>query len=384
VSGWPLVQLAEVVKIDRQTGKHSGLPYVGLEDIQAGTGRLSATLQPRTVKSQTFRFGLEHVLYGRLRPYLNKFALPTFAGHCSTEIFPLLPSPRLTREFLAYWLSSSRICNEINETCHGARMPRADMDEVLTFKIPLPPLDEQKRIVARLNGLQSQLENLRRVSIRQNEELRELESAKTEAALAAADDTDLLPLSTFASVDYGFTDSSSPSKSGPKFLRITDIQDGQVNWETVPRCEISEKELESKRLRSGDLVFARTGATTGKSYLIPEGIPETVAASYLIRVRANTEVVTPAFLAMYFRSARYWDAISAGTSGSAQGGFNASKLKQLQIPTPKSLETQKEILTELEAISSLVASKSSTSAKMTHSANALGDRILSSAFAGEL
>lgn len=281
------------------------------------------------------------------------------------------------------WLASYLVSADLSDFITGVTVPKLNQARMRDIEIPLPPLDEQKRIVAKLDAAERKLAELRRAIILENNELLELQSATLESALAAADDSDLLALSQFASVDYGFTDSASSSKSGPKFLRITDIQDGEVNWETVPRCEISEKKLASKRLLPGDLVFARTGATTGKSYLIPEGVPEAVAASYLIRVRANTEVVTPTFLAMYFRSARYWDAIGAGTSGSAQGGFNASKLKQLQIPIPRSLETQTKVWTEVEAIAGLIASKYSNFSRKNHAANELGERILSSAFAGD-
>ncbi|MBL8820873.1 MAG: restriction endonuclease subunit S, partial [Planctomyces sp.] len=92
-----------------------------------------------------------HVLYGRLRPYLNKVLSPDFAGHCSTEIFPIAPRPGLQREYLRYWLQAGETVQRINATCTGARMPRADMNEVLDFTIPLPPLPEQQRIVARLD-----------------------------------------------------------------------------------------------------------------------------------------------------------------------------------------------------------------------------------------
>ena len=71
-----------------------------------------------------------------------------------------------------------------------------------------------------------------------------------------------------ASVDYGVTASASSESVGPKFLRITDIQDGKVDWGSVPWCKASIKEVDSARLRAGDIVFARTGATTGKSFLV--------------------------------------------------------------------------------------------------------------------
>lgn len=69
-----------------------------------------------------------------------------------------------------------------------------------------------------------------------------------------------------ASVSYGFTAKASHENVGPRFLRITDIQDGEVDWGSVPYCKVGPKDLEKHQLVTGDIVFARTGATTGKSF----------------------------------------------------------------------------------------------------------------------
>jgi restriction endonuclease S subunit len=154
-----LVRLGDVVQIDKQQGNYEGLPYVGLEDIEPKTGRFKGDLTPRKVKSSTYKFGAEHVLLGQLRPYLNKYLLPDFVGHCSTEIQPLLPSKTLKREFLAYWLSTKS--REIDATSYGARMPRARMDQVLEMEIPIPSLEEQEYIVQHLKSEQATIHGLR-------------------------------------------------------------------------------------------------------------------------------------------------------------------------------------------------------------------------------
>jgi type I restriction enzyme, S subunit len=143
------------------------------------------------------------------------------------------------------------------------------------------------------------------------------------------------------SIDYGVTASATLFDVGPKFLRITDIQDGEVDWEAVPYCDAEPKKLVSSRLQPGDIVFARTGATTGKSFLIRKCPENAVFASYLIRVRPGPQV-DPAFLAHFFDSPEYWGQIALKASGAAQPGVNASKLKELKIPLPP-LEEQKRI-----------------------------------------
>ncbi len=82
-------------------------------------------------------------------------------------------------------------------------------------------------------------------------------------------------------IDYGFTASANFTIKEPKFLRITDIQNGYVDWDKVPSCKISEKEEEANLLKDGDIVFARTGGTVGKSFFI-NNPPRAVFASYLM------------------------------------------------------------------------------------------------------
>jgi len=151
-AGWTIKPLGEVCDFDKQQGLHKNLPYVGLEHIESHTAQFIGSTDPVAVKSATFRFSNYHVLYGRLRPYLNKVFAPDFEGHCSTEIFPIKPKPELSREYLLYWLLADETTEKINATCTGARMPRADMNEVLSFEFPLPPLPEQHRIVAILDA----------------------------------------------------------------------------------------------------------------------------------------------------------------------------------------------------------------------------------------
>ncbi|MCX6713263.1 MAG: restriction endonuclease subunit S, partial [Candidatus Vogelbacteria bacterium] len=98
---------------------------------------------------------------------------------------------------------------------------------------------------------------------------------------------------------YGYTESANSKLVGPKFLRITDIQNGEVNWGYVPYCLCDD--VAKYELKNGDLVFARTGATVGKSYLIKNIPVQSVFASYLIRLRAVKDVL-PDFLYYFFQS----------------------------------------------------------------------------------
>lgn len=140
-------------------------------------------------------------------------------------------------------------------------------------------------------------------------------------------------LGAVSAINYGYTQSASSEPIGPRFLRITDIQDDRVSWENVPYCKIESEDVPRYRLASGDIVFARTGATTGKSFLVNKP-PDAVFASYLIRLRLQDRKLLPEFVSFFFQTDGYWKAIQDGSTGSAQGGFNATKLGALSIPIP--------------------------------------------------
>jgi len=157
--GWKLVKFKKVAEIDNRTispdemkGKFQN--YIGLENIESNTGQLvnfSETLGD-DIKSNKFQFTEEHILYGKLRPYLNKVYLPDFAGVCSTDIIPIKPdSDLLIREFLGYFLRTPEFVSTINTKATGANLPRVSPNALLDVYIPLPPLDTQRKIVAILD-----------------------------------------------------------------------------------------------------------------------------------------------------------------------------------------------------------------------------------------
>src|SRR6266487_5984149 len=147
------------------------------------------------------------------------------------------------------------------------------------------------------------------------------------------------------SIQYGHTASATQRQEGPRFLRITDIQDGKVDWNAVPSCDIVAEDVPKYRLSKGDLVFARTGATTGKSFLIQD-CPEAVFASYLIRVRASKDV-DPRYLALFFQSPDYWQQIERGKRGIGQPNVNGKILGEIELPLPP-LDEQQRIVAEIE------------------------------------
>lgn len=164
------------------------------------------------------------------------------------------------------------------------------------------------------------------------------------------------------SVDYGVTASATEQPLGPKFLRITDIQNGHVDWNRVPWCECDNGIAAERRLKQDDIVFARTGATTGKSFLIRDCPSNAVFASYLIRVRLGDKA-DARYVGHYFHTPDYWAQISASARGVAQPGVNASTLKALKIPLPP-LAQQRRIAEVLDRAEALAAKRRAVLAQL--------------------
>lgn len=154
------VEFSELATIDRSISRDRTIPYLGMEDLSSGQIYLDVVPGAKNVKSNTFAFDERHVLYGRLRPYLNKVLVPNFQGHCSTEIFPLRPIGSTDRKFLARLLSSRYMCDMINQTCTGTRMPRANMDDVMTLTVPAPSVSEQIVISRELDEIELEARSL--------------------------------------------------------------------------------------------------------------------------------------------------------------------------------------------------------------------------------
>ena len=146
------------------------------------------------------------------------------------------------------------------------------------------------------------------------------------------------------SILYGVSESAK-TNGKYRLLRITDIQNNSVQWDSVPYTDFDENKAKSYLLSDGDILFARTGATVGKSYLV-QGLTEgAIYASYLIRVQTY-DAVLPQYLKFYFESGYYWEQIEQGSVGVGQPNVNGTILGNLHVPIPP-LHEQFRIVSEL-------------------------------------
>lgn len=171
MSAWPTAALGEVATIERSAVQPSqirtGTIYVGLENIGSGGTFLNPEpVDAGILASSKFQFSERHVLYGKLRPYLGKIACPDFSGICSTDILPILVSPRIDRRFLCHFLRQPTMVDYASSRAVGANLPRLSPSVLAKIEIPLPPLEEQRRIAEVLDRAE-ELRAKRRAAVAQ-------------------------------------------------------------------------------------------------------------------------------------------------------------------------------------------------------------------------
>ena len=180
-------------------------------------------------------------------------------------------------------------------------------------------------------------------------------------------------------IQYGLSNSAE-AQGTHRLLRITDIQDGKVNWKDVPFTTVEN--AENYLLRKDDIVFARTGATVGKSFLVTELPFESVYASYLIRIRLF-DCISPSYLYQFFNSYCYWEQITDKSVGVGQPNCNGTSLKELFIPLPP-LHEQKRIVPAANALLKYASVIESERASLQEIINLAKSKILDLAIRGKL
>lgn len=381
---WQTKKLGNVCTFDKVQGIHRDLPYVGLENIESHTAQFIGSTEPQPMKSSTFRFSSQHVLYGRLRPYLNKVLAPDFEGHCSTEIFPIKPGPGLSREYLLYWLLADETVDRINATCTGARMPRADMNEVLEFDFPLPPLPEQQRIVGILDGAFDGIATAKANAEKNLQNARALFESHVQAVFTQRGKG--WPIRKLGELSEQITDGTHNSppyvETGIPMLDSKHVQDDFSIDDSAPEKFISPATdaLLAKRCkpRTGDILISSRG-TIGKIAIVREGQDFNIMGNMiLIRLPAG---VSKAFAAFYLHSqVSHIESISRGV---AQKGLYLNQFRDYDLPLPPEI-IQAKIGKQLDALSGETQRLAGVYERKLGALEALKKSLLHQAFSGNL
>jgi type I restriction enzyme, S subunit len=359
--------------------------FAGVYSFGRGVFRREARLGNQFAYKRLSRLRSGDFVYPKLMAWEGAFGVvPKECDGCvvSPE-FPVF-EPRIDRvlpEFLSYYFRVPRVWEELSGGSIGTNVRRRRLHPsvLLRHAIRLPSLPEQRRIVARIEELAERISEAHNLRRQATEETKALLLSASAQLFKPRRDWETKSVGDFCEPpQYGYTESATTEPVGPRFLRITDIQDGRVNWNTVPYCRCPEPS--KYLLKPNDLVFARTGATTGKSFVIRE-CPEAVFASYLIRLRVRNTVSVD-YLHHYFQSPSYWEQIADEKKGTGQPNLNGSKLEKLKVPVAP-LAEQCQIVAELDALQAKIDAIRALQSQTAEELDALLPAILDKAFKRE-
>lgn len=234
---------------------------------------------------------------------------------------------------------------QLRQVTRGATQDNLSLSKLLSFKFPAPPSESQKKIGEMLANYGVLIENNRRRMGLLEEtawllyrewfiRLRFPGHEHTPITNGIPDGWAQKPLAVLCeSIDYGYTASAQPEEVGPKFLRITDIVPDFIDWTAVPHCPIEEVRLDKFRLREGDIVIARTGATVGYAKRLHKRHPEAVFASYLVRLRLRHDIDN-LMVGVFVESDAYKSYVQSRIGGAAQPNANAKVLAGAEVLVP--------------------------------------------------
>lgn len=361
---WEQRKLGEMVERVSTTGTSSKeLPSVEYEDVVSEQGLLNKNIyQKETIKTGV-RFSSEDVLYGKLRPYLHNWLNPDFQGVAVGDWWVLKPI-NLAKNFLYMLIQSPQFDDMANQSS-GTKMPRADWKLMSNTEFCVPTdLEEQQEIGIYFRHL----DHIITLHQRKCDETKELKKYMLQKMFPQngkknpeirftgfTDDWEQRKLGELSSsFEYGLNAAAKEYDGKNKYIRITDIDDSSHEFltdeVTSPDTDLSI--ADNYRLSDGDILFARTGASVGKTYIYKDSDGLVYYAGFLIRARIKREY-NPEFVFQNTLTADYKKYIAVTSQRSGQPGVNAQEYSEYKIMIPSKAEQDK-ISTYLRGLDHLI------------------------------
>jgi len=393
-SDWKRRPLGEIATIARSIIQPelitSGTLYVGLEHIR-GDGTFSG-VQPviaGALASSKFRFSDEHLLYGKLRPYLSKIVRPNFPGVCSTDILPILPSPIVDRGYLYHYLRLPEMVDMATARSAGANLPRLSPSVLAEFSILLPPLVEQQRIAAMLDKADA-LRQMRAVATGKLDILFQsiFQQMFGDPAInpmgwpmvtpeeVKATEKNAIAIGPFGS-DLLSTDCRD---EGVPLIFVRNIRENRYSGQGMRFVSPNKaRELASHSVVSDDILMTKMGDPPGDVSVYPKNTDAGIITADCIKLTPDTSVSVAEYLLEAFRTEFVQSQVKRATRGAAQQKINLSIFKALCFPLPP-IDEQRIFANAVEQIKS-VQSRQQTAQRET---DTLFRSLQAAAFAGEI
>jgi type I restriction enzyme, S subunit len=342
------VPLSSVMTVDRKVidpaDIQPDLDYVGLDGISPdGSIRRGSTAASAAIKSTKHQFTKDHILFGKLRPYLRKVAAPDFSGVCSTDILPLLPNLSVEKRYLLHWLRTDELIKLATNACIGANLPRLSPNALLRFEIPLPSFEEQRRIAMVLD-MADVLRLHRRDSLQLAEKLVqsvfiELFVRNPNSRMWSPQNINWMAEGTKGAIRTGPFGSqllhSEFVDHGIAVLGIDNAVKNRFEW-GKPRFITPAKYQELKRYKvfPGDLIITIMG-TLGRCAIVPDDIPEAINTKHLCCITLDNRKCIPEFLhACLLYHPEVLRQLGVRAKGAVMPGLNMGIIKGLELPLP--------------------------------------------------
>jgi type I restriction enzyme S subunit len=446
--GWNNIALGELTQPNRPRRNPKDYPrlrFIGMEQVESHTRRLLGTLPSSEVKSTAFHFQPGDVLYGRLRPYLNKVLVVDFEGLCSSEFIVLPLDDSFDPRYLACYLSNNEFIAFANQLNQGDR-PRVHFDQISEHEIPLPPPSEQQRIVAKLQQLSERVETCQqrlakipallkrfrqsvltaacsgRLTADWREEDSDTQSAsdclqahakrtvrrerntrrmKPARGLTLLDYSEEIP-TTWAwfkvreLVELGAIIDVQDGNHGELYPRAHDFGDVGVPYISAEhvindRVQISSaprlKREKAKELRIGfakanDVILTHN-ATVGRVGILPPDSPDVVLSTSTTYYRVDEAVLLSLYLASFLRSRYFQSQLETLMEQTTRNQVSVTKQVELGIALPP-LPEQQEIVRRVEKLFKLADQIEARFAEAQKRIDSIGQSVLAKAFRGEL